>query len=217
MSGASIFLLSPARLTGARGRRILAGTGRLSTTDAFTDGSRLPLGSVYASISTLYFRGKLAYARRFGAWDEGDPVLVITPDRGLAPADMPVDIGTLRDSATVPIALDEPRYVEPLLQSVSALRERLTSEDRVVLLGSIATPKYVDPLGRTLGTHLFVPRDFVGMGEMRRGSLLLGAVAEGRELSYIPAGSTHRTLGNADGSSRFGGGDGARGGTTGMS
>jgi hypothetical protein len=56
----------------------------------------------------------------------------------------------------------------------------------VVLLGSIASGKYVDLLVSVLGPRLFFPADFVGRGDMSRGGLMLRSVAEGRELDYVP-------------------------------
>jgi hypothetical protein len=63
----------------------------------------------------------------------------------------------------------------------------------VVLLGSIATGKYVDTLIESLGPRLLFPSDFVGRGDMSRGGLLLRSAREGRELDYIPvAGALRR-------------------------
>jgi hypothetical protein len=67
-----------------------------------------------------------------------------------------------------------------------ALAERLGPETEVVLLGSIATGKYVDLLGRVFGDRLRFPGDFVGRGDMSRGGLLLRCSREGRELEYRP-------------------------------
>jgi hypothetical protein len=65
--------------------------------------------------------------------------------------------------------------------------------DEVVLLGSVATGKYVDPLTEALGERLRFPGDFVGRGDMSRGGLLLRSVRDGRELDYLPvAGSVRR-------------------------
>jgi hypothetical protein len=53
-----------------------------------------------------------------------------------------------------------------------------------VLLGSIASPKYVDVLLDIFGNRLRFPRDFVGRGDMSRGGLLLRRAREGVELEY---------------------------------
>ncbi len=54
----------------------------------------------------------------------------------------------------------------------------------VVMLGSIAGPKYVEPLQGALGGRLLFPVDFVGRGDMSRGGLLLRAADAGVELAY---------------------------------
>jgi hypothetical protein len=62
-----------------------------------------------------------------------------------------------------------------------------------VLLGSIASPKYVDVLLGIFGERLRFPAEFVGRGDMSRGGLLLRKAAEGVELEYIPvAGAVRR-------------------------
>src|SRR6185503_6459803 len=73
-------------------------------------------------------------------------VFVITPTDGLRPADEPVDLARLRRFATVDIAGDDPRYREPLDRDARQLARRIGPEGEVVLLGSIATGKYVEPL-----------------------------------------------------------------------
>jgi hypothetical protein len=55
----------------------------------------------------------------------------------------------------------------------------------VVLLGSIATGKYLDILVPVLGARLRIPAEFAGIGDMSRGGLLLRCVRENRELNYI--------------------------------
>jgi len=54
-----------------------------------------------------------------------------------------------------------------------------------VLLGSIATPKYLEPLKQVLGPRLRVPQEFIGRGDMSRGALMLRCAAQGHELTYI--------------------------------
>src|SRR3954453_11627287 len=79
-----------------------------------------PLGDVFSFVSGLYFRGKLAYARRFASPpDPADPVagggvLVITPNAGLRSADTPVTLDTFRGFAGVDIHLDNAAYRGPL-------------------------------------------------------------------------------------------------------
>jgi hypothetical protein len=60
------------------------------------------------------------------------------------------------------------------------------SECRIVLLGSIASSRYVEPLLDVFGERLLYPRDFIGRGDMSRGGLLLRSASDGRELEYAP-------------------------------
>jgi len=63
----------------------------------------------------------------------------------------------------------------------------------VVLLGSIATGKYIDVLQEHLEERLRFPAEFVGRGDMSRGGLMLRCVEEGRLLESIPvAGAIRR-------------------------
>jgi hypothetical protein len=56
----------------------------------------------------------------------------------------------------------------------------------VVLLGSVATPKYVEPLLGIFGERLMFPAEFVGRGDMSRGGLLLRYAREQAQLTYVP-------------------------------
>ena len=143
------------------------------------------LGEVFAFCSGLYFRGKLAYARHFARPPANAPgALVITPSRGLMPWDSPVDPACLHEFASVPVDVSEPRYIEPLTASATALAR--LDVDEVILLGSIATGKYVECLLPLFKERLRFPSDFVGRGDMSRGGLLLRRVAGNEELSYVP-------------------------------
>ena len=55
-----------------------------------------------------------------------------------------------------------------------------------VLLGSVATGKYVDILKGILGQRLLFPSEFIGRGDMSRGGLMLRCAEEKRELEYVP-------------------------------
>jgi hypothetical protein len=143
------------------------------------------LGEVFAFCSGLYFRGKLAYARHFARPAHAiSGAQVITPSRGLLPWDSRVDPACLGEFASVPVDVSEPRYVEPLMASAAALAR--LDLDEIVLLGSIATGKYVECLLPHFGERLRFPGDFVGRGDMSRGGLLLRCVAGNEELSYAP-------------------------------
>ena len=139
-----------------------------------------PLGEVFTFMSSLYFRGKLAYATRFGS------AYVITPGRGLLPADMLIRIDDLRQMATVEVDEALPAFREPLVRDARAIANHLEPGDRVVLLGSVATDKYVGPLLDVFGDRLYFPPTFAGRGDMSRGGLLLRSARAGTPLDYVP-------------------------------
>jgi hypothetical protein len=61
-----------------------------------------------------------------------------------------------------------------------------------VLLGSIASPKYVEPLLEIFGEQLVFPQEFVGRGDMSRGGLLLRCCSSGSQLDYAAVGTSVR-------------------------
>ena len=180
-----IFLLSPAHCGGLRAQMVLSERASFDLAQRVRVAGA-PLGEVFSFLSGLYFRGKLTYARAFAnAADGCAGVFVITPTDGLRPADEPVDLARLRRFATVDIAGDDPRYREPLDRDARQLARRIGPGGEVVLLGSIATGKYVEPLLAVLGERLRFPADFVGRGDMSRGGLLLRCARAGTELAYV--------------------------------
>ena len=143
------------------------------------------LGEAFQFTSGLYFRGKLLYARTFARAPEGVPgVLVIAPGAGLLPADAAVDAERIRALGAVPVDAGEPRFREPLERSARVLLAALPGDAEIVLLGSIASAKYVEPLLAVLGERLLFPPSFVGRGDMSRGGLLLRSARGGAELDY---------------------------------
>jgi hypothetical protein len=179
-----VFLLSPANSAGERMALVLSPGARFPLALAL-QGAGAPLGHVFAFASGLYFRGKLAYAETFARPPPGVPrALVIAPGAGLVPADTPVRGEHLRAFAAVPVDARERRFREPLVAAARRVADRLAAADEVVLLGSIASDKYVAPLLEVFGERLLFPVDFVGRGDMSRGGLLLRAARAGVELSY---------------------------------
>jgi len=157
-----------------------------------------PIGDVFSFMSGLYFRGKVTYARTFASPPDpespisGAGVFVITPTAGLRSADTLVTLEALRVFASVDVDAANPKYRRPLERSAAAIAADL-SECDVVLLGSIASPKYVEVLLGIFGERLMFPADFVGRGDMSRGGLLLRSVSAAQELEYIPvAGAVRR-------------------------
>jgi hypothetical protein len=181
-----IFLLSPAYAGGERARMILSERAKFDLARRLRSRERAALGEVFAFLSGLYFRGKLAYANAFARTSNGIcGVQVITPTRGLVDATTKISLRDLREFAEVDIHEDDPRYRQPLLRDARRLAKKLSAECEVVLLGSIATGKYVDVLLENFQHRLLFPADFVGRGDMSRGGLLLRCAVDKTELPYI--------------------------------
>jgi hypothetical protein len=185
--GRRVFILSPARCDGERAEMLLSSRATFGLARKIREPTGAPLGEVMSFLSGLYFRGKLAYAEAFARPPAGgDGVLVITSDSGLQTPATPVTTAVLRHAARVDIDVKNHRYRRPLEASAEALAARLMRGDEIVLLGSIASPKYVDVLTEVFGDRLLFPLDFVGRGDMSRGGLLLRCVRAGAELTYAP-------------------------------
>lgn len=182
----TIFLLSPARCDGRRAKILLNPNASFDLARRFhTEG--VQIGEAFAFMSGLYFRGKLTYAAKFGRRSNNAPsAFVITTDRGLITTDTVVTRDDLIAFGCVDIAKAGEEYVAPLRRDVERLAADTAPRDRIVLLGSIATGKYVDTLTATFGERLLFPSDFVGRGDMSRGGLLLRSAADGNELAYAP-------------------------------
>ena len=181
------FLLSPARCDGERAKLLIDPSARSELAAQLRDPAGAPLGDVFSLLSSLYFRGKLTYARAF-ADPPGDapPMLVITADRGLVSPDRHVTRDDLIAFAGVDIGGGDERYLAPLRRDAESLARVLGRSALVVLLGSVATGKYVDTLLDIFGDRLVFPPTFVGRGDMSRGGLLLRHAREGTELDYVP-------------------------------
>jgi hypothetical protein len=182
-----VFLLSPASTGGERAGFLFRDEARFDLALQLRTPEGARLGDVFSFLSGLYFRGKLTYARAFNRPPDGAPgVLVITPSEGLRSPDILVTLDRLRGYSQVPIDLGEARYLRPLVRDAQGLFQLVGPECDVVLLGSVATGKYVEPLTEVFGRRLLFPTDFVGRGDMSRGGLLLRAAADQRELAYAP-------------------------------
>ena len=156
----------------------------------------MPLGDVFSFLSGLYFRGKVTYARAFqNPPSRASGIHIITPTDGLASPGLMITLADLERFATVPIDADDSRYRVPLEDDARKLAEEIGPRCEVVLLGSVATGKYIDVLLPILGDRLLFPREFLGHGDMARGGMLLKRAASGIELDYIPVSDPSR-LGN---------------------
>jgi hypothetical protein len=186
----AVFLLSPANCGGNRARIVMSDRATFDLADRLRSAQGAPLGEVFSFLSGLYFRGKLAYSRAFacapeGVELEGGGVFVITPNAGLRSPDTFVTLQAIRAFAGVDVSVENPKYRRPLERSARALAAEI-GDCPVVLLGSIASPKYVDVLLSIFGDRLMFPQEFVGRGDMSRGGLMLRCAASRQELTYVP-------------------------------
>jgi hypothetical protein len=186
-----VFLLSPAHSGGKRAELLLRDGARFPLAERLREPGGATLGEAFSFLSGLYFRGKLAYARQFARPPVGEPgAQVITTNRGLLDPDTPIGIADLRGFGGVDIRPEEPRYRGTLERDLARLAGHPGLE--VILLGSVASGKYVDVLLDVVGERLLFPTDFVGRGDMSRGALLLRATREQAELAYQPVAAALR-------------------------
>ena len=193
MAESRVFLLSPARTDGRRAKLLFNPRADFPLAVRLRTPEGAELGEVFSFLSGLYFRGKLTYAQAFASPPPDTPgILVITPERGLVPPETRVTIDDLHQFSKVDIATGDDRYVLPLLRDVQALASRAPNDTPMILLGSIATGKYVDAFLSVFGSRLVFPEDFVGRGDMSRGGLLLRGARDGRALAYTPVEGAQR-------------------------
>jgi hypothetical protein len=187
-------LLSPAKLNGKRGRMLFNPEAEFSVARELRSSAGAPLADVFSFVSGLYFRGKVGYAREFARTNNGLPAaLVISAGGGLCTLDERVTLERLRGWAEVSIHEENPHFTAPLYRHAAALLEAHPPSTRFVLLGSVASNKYVVPLLEIFGEQLLYPREFAGRGDMSRGALMLRAVHDRRELEYEPVTRARRS------------------------
>src|SRR5688572_18009520 len=179
-----VFLLSPANCGGVRATMARRPGAAFALARQLRSAAGAPLGDVFSFVSGLYFRGKLAYARRFARPpDPTEPTLaggvpVITPNAGLRAADTPVTLASFQAFAACAIDVGNVAYRRPLERSARVLGDLIGPDCDVVLLGSIASGKYVEVLQPIFGERLVFPPAFVGRGDMSRGGLMLRCVTD---------------------------------------
>lgn len=180
-----VILLSPARIGGPRSNVLLRPEAEFDLAMRLRE-RKSTIGEAYAFISGLYFRGKLAYAEAFAAPPEGvEPALIIVPGHGLLPPGAMIDADQLRGIGEVAVEEDNQAFRTPLLRDATLLDQRAGPACQYLLLGSIATAKYAEPLLTVFGDRLLFPLEFVGRGDMSRGGLMLRRAHSGEELSYV--------------------------------
>lgn len=189
---ARVFLLSPANISAIRGQLLLNRNSEFELAQRFRQ-QGAPLGELFSFISSLYFRGKLAYAETFSQSPAGFPsTLVMTTARGLLPPKTVITSDDLLEMSLVQIDPGDARYRDPLCRDARELARVLPTGSQIVLLGSIASGKYIDPLLDIFGANLLFPQEFVGRGDMSRGGLMLRCAQAGLELDYVSVESAVR-------------------------
>jgi hypothetical protein len=180
-----IFLLSPATVAGIRAQLVMRdGADSEIAQRLRRDG--VPLGELFSFMSSLYFRGKLAYAKAFAkAPPHLQGAFVITASGGLVTPGTCVTLTKLREICSGNVDVADVRYRQALVRDAQLLAANIGPSCQVILLGSIATPKYVAPLRDVFGAQLMFPREFVGRGDMSRGGLMLRCVDSGEQLTYV--------------------------------
>jgi hypothetical protein len=186
-----VFLLSPATPDGLRAAQLTSPRAGFDAARRYRSPEGVALEEAFTFMSSLYFRGKITYARHFAAppaelalGSGEDGILVIAPGFGLVPPSWRLTQERMRKLRRTPIDLNNRFYCEPLRQHAEQLHAHAPTS-KFVLLGSVATGKYVDLLLPVFGERLLFPRDFAGAGDMKRGGMLLRAVRENCELEYV--------------------------------
>src|SRR5688572_725259 len=104
-----IFLLSPAFCGGKRARLVLNPGSSIALARRLHTGQAVAIGELFSFLSSLYFRGKLAYANAFAnPPKEHLGAYVITPDRGLLSLTSTLTLAEVRAFSAVPIDEKEP-------------------------------------------------------------------------------------------------------------
>jgi hypothetical protein len=147
----------------------------------------VPIAVAFAFMSSLYFRGKIGYALHFAEPPStvgGYGVYVITPGFGLVSPDWCLTPERMKVMSRTPVDPGKRNYRKPLASDAHALDASLEDDAQVILLGSVASGKYVDILWPIFQKRLRFPAAFAGLGDMSRGGLMLRAVRADRELEY---------------------------------
>jgi hypothetical protein len=189
MSRHTVFLLSPANVSGLRARQLMSPRAKFEAAQMYRSSEGVPIALAFAFMSALYFRGKIAYALQFAPVDD---IFVIAPGFGLVPPDWRITPERMKVLGKTEVDVRKRNYRKPLERDALRLAENLDDHAQVVLLGSVASGKYVDILWPIFGERLLFPAIFAGLGDMSRGGLLLRAARANRELEYTSLSAPRR-------------------------
>ncbi len=191
----NVFLLSPANMSGTRAKQLISPNAKFAAAEAYRSPEGVMIAEAFAFMSALYFRGKITYALHFAGIEN---VFVIAPGYGLVAPDWRLTPERVKVLQRTPVDVRKTTYRRPLTRDARVLAQRVDGDTNVILLGSVASGKYVDILWPIFGERLRFPSTFAGLGDMSRGGLLLRAVRANRELQYTTLDAPrHRTGGGS--------------------
>ena len=190
-----IFLLSPANLNGLRAKQLMSPRANFEAAQLYRSPEGVPIALAFAFMSALYFRGKIAYALHFAGVEN---TRVIAPGFGLVRPDWRITEERMKVLRRTEVDISKKNYRQPLERDARELAASIDAETSVVLLGSVASGKYVDVLWPIFGERLLFPTIFAGLGDMSRGGLLLRAVRANTELEYVSLDAPRRKTVSGD-------------------
>ncbi len=191
----TVFLISPANLNGLRAKQLMSPRAKFDAAVMYRSPEGVPIALAFAYMSSLYFRGKITYALHFSDLDH---VRVIAPGFGLVRPDWRITEERMKTLRKTEVDVSERNYRKPLERDARDLAESIDPQLPVVLLGSVASGKYVDVLWPIFGERLVFPAMFAGLGDMSRGGLLLRAARADKELEYASLSGPRRRSGDSD-------------------
>ena len=177
----TVFLLSPANTSGLRAKQLTSANANFEAAQLYRSDEGVPIAVAFAFMSALYFRGKIAYALHFAPIED---IFIITAGFGLVSPDWRITPERMKTMSKTDIDVRKKNYAQPLKRDALALAERIDDDAQIVLLGSVASGKYVDILWPIFGSRLRFPSAFAGLGDMARGGLMLRAARANKELTY---------------------------------
>jgi hypothetical protein len=192
----TVFLLSPANTSGLRAKQLASPNSNFEAAQLYRSDDGVPIAIAFAFMSALYFRGKIAYALHFAPIDN---IYVITAGFGLVSPDWRITPERMKTMSKTPIDARKKNYRQPLERDALALADRIDDDAQIVLLGSVASGKYVDILWPIFGSRLRFPSAFAGLGDMARGGLMLRAARANKELTYTTLDAPRHRTGSGTG------------------
>ena len=184
-----IFLLSPASTDGLRAQQLTSPRAGFGAAERYRSPEGVTIEEAFTFMSSLYFRGKIGYARHFAA---PPPELALGSRTTASWSSLPAS-GWCRRACRItpeemkklrrtPVDLKSRAYCAPMKKHVEQLRD-LAPDGLGGAPGQRRDRQVRGPAAAGPRDRLLFPRDFAGAGDMKRGGMMLRAVREDRELS----------------------------------